>query len=212
MIFSSTIAGVDQSMRRSTRKPRLNQDENRCTKSWSTGDRSSRCTSASIRSSRIETSAAVPPGARLSRRKSSWRRGSAARCSSAAASSEPSRDQASTAASIRSRSTPKRVAERLEERDAGAGGQFVVAREDLARERDTGSLAPTGQQFLAQLDQTVRTCRSVTAPVARAVDQRAPALRDRLQQFAEKRGVHLTVLKECGAFPGIAWSISLWSN
>ena len=32
MIFSSTFAGVDQSMRRSTRKPRLNQDENRWTK------------------------------------------------------------------------------------------------------------------------------------------------------------------------------------
>src|SRR2546430_3581614 len=55
------IAGVDQSMRRSTRKPRLNHDENRCTKSWSTGDKSSRCTIAFIRSSRIATSAAVPP-------------------------------------------------------------------------------------------------------------------------------------------------------
>ena len=33
MIFSSMIAGVDQSMRRSTRKPRLNHDENRWTKS-----------------------------------------------------------------------------------------------------------------------------------------------------------------------------------
>ena len=29
MIFSRIIAGVDQSIRRSTRKPRLNQDENR---------------------------------------------------------------------------------------------------------------------------------------------------------------------------------------
>ena len=36
MIFSRIIAGVDQSIRRSTRKPRLNQDENRWTKSAST--------------------------------------------------------------------------------------------------------------------------------------------------------------------------------
>ena len=36
MIFSRIIAGVDQSIRRSTRKPRLNHDENRWTKSAST--------------------------------------------------------------------------------------------------------------------------------------------------------------------------------
>ncbi len=36
MIFSRMFAGVDQSMLRSTRKPRLNHDENRWTKSAST--------------------------------------------------------------------------------------------------------------------------------------------------------------------------------
>ena len=40
MIFSRILAGVDQSMSRSTRKPRLNQDENRWTKSASTTARS----------------------------------------------------------------------------------------------------------------------------------------------------------------------------
>src|SRR5450759_3137720 len=64
MIFSSTIAGVDQSMLRSTRKPRLNQDENRWTKSSSTAVRSSRWSGTSISCSRMRTSAPVPPGAR----------------------------------------------------------------------------------------------------------------------------------------------------
>ena len=75
------------------------------------------------------------------------------------------------------RGRPRSGRQRLEERDARAGGQFVVERENLARERHAGGFAASGQQFLAQFDQAVRTCRSVTAPVARAVDQRAPALR-----------------------------------
>src|SRR5215469_10730950 len=60
MIFSRMLAGVDQSMRRSTRKPRLNQDEKRWTKSASTAARSSRWSIASISFSRMRTSAFVP--------------------------------------------------------------------------------------------------------------------------------------------------------
>ena len=78
MIFSRIAAGVDQSIRRSTRKPRLNQDENRWTKSSSSALRSSRRSSASSNCSRMRTSATVPPGARLRRRNSSCRRGSEA--------------------------------------------------------------------------------------------------------------------------------------
>ena len=85
---------------------------------------------------------------------------------------------------------PEARRQRLEEGDARTGRQFVVAGENLARERDARGLAAPGQQLLAQLDQALRACRSVTAPVARAVDQRAAALRNGLQHFAEKRGVH----------------------
>ena len=50
-------------MRRNTRKPRLNQELNRCRKSRSTmASDGFRFTSCS-RSARIATSAAVPPGA-----------------------------------------------------------------------------------------------------------------------------------------------------
>jgi hypothetical protein len=80
--------------------------------------------------------------------------------------------------------------ERLEEGDARAGRQLVVTDENLARERHARCLAASGQQLLAQVGQALRACRCVTAPVAGAVDQRAATLRNGLEQFAEKRGVH----------------------
>ncbi len=80
--------------------------------------------------------------------------------------------------------------ERLEEGDTRAGGQLVVAGEELACERDARGFAASGQEFLAKLDQAVRLCRSVTAAIACAIDQGAATLRDGLEQFAEKRGVH----------------------
>src|SRR5262249_50725432 len=55
---------------------------------------------------------------------------------------------------------------------------------------DARGFAAPGQKFLAQLDQAVRLCRSVTAAIAGAIDQGAATLRDGLEQFAEKRGVH----------------------
>jgi hypothetical protein len=89
MIFSSTIAGDDQSMCFSTRNPRLNQEEKRWTKSRSTAARSARLVSASSRLARMDTSVSVPSGARLRRRTISCRRGSLASCNSASASSLP---------------------------------------------------------------------------------------------------------------------------
>jgi hypothetical protein len=80
----------------------------------------------------------------------------------------------------------------LEERDARTRGQFVVADEDLARERDARSFAAPGQELFAQLDQARGACRSVTAPIA--PDQLAAALRDALEQLAKERGIHSTVL------------------
>jgi hypothetical protein len=76
MIFSRITAGVDQSIRRNTRNPRLNQVENRLAKSASTIVRSFRRASVSRSWPRISTSVLVAWGARLSRRSSSSRRGS----------------------------------------------------------------------------------------------------------------------------------------
>ena len=77
MIFSSTRAGVRQSMRWSSRKPRLNQERRMWTKSSSTGLSSGCRRIASSRAARIETRSCVPSGAVFIRRRSSWRRGSA---------------------------------------------------------------------------------------------------------------------------------------
>ena len=65
----------------------------------------------------------------------------------------------------------------------------AVTGEDFARQRDAGGLAPAGQQIFAQLDEAFGAGRRIAAPVAG--QQRAAALGNRLQQFPEKRGVHL---------------------
>ncbi len=84
------------------------------------------------------------------------------------------------------------VRERLEESDAGTGFQPAVAGENLARERNARSFAAAREQILAQLDQARRALLGGLAAVARALDQRAAALRDGLQHVAEKGGVHGT--------------------
>ena len=66
MIFSRMAAGVCQSMRRRTKKPRLNHDASRCIRSRST-EASAGSPMLSI-SWRMATIWAVAPGARLSRR------------------------------------------------------------------------------------------------------------------------------------------------
>ena len=60
----------------------------------------------------------------------------------------------------------------------GPRGQLGVAGQDLARERHAGGFAAAGQELLAQLDQVGRALLGRRAAVARAVDQRAAALRD----------------------------------
>ena len=78
MILSRMVAGVCQSMRRSTRKPRLNHDTSRWRRSLSTG--STEGSPAAIRSRRMATISAVAPGAKFRRRKNSSRGLSTARC------------------------------------------------------------------------------------------------------------------------------------
>src|SRR5262245_884366 len=78
--------------------------------------------------------------------------------------------------------------QRLEKCDPRADCKSAIPGENLAGERDTGGLATAGQQVLAQLDEAFRAGRRLAAPVTRK--QRPSALRYRLQQFSEERGVH----------------------
>src|SRR6266702_389089 len=79
MICSRMFAGVDQSILRSTRNPLLNQEDSKCTTSRSSAAKSLWPFMAPSRSARMATSALVPPGARLSWRINSCRRGSEAK-------------------------------------------------------------------------------------------------------------------------------------
>ena len=83
--------------------------------------------------------------------------------------------------------------QRLEEGDARTRFELAVARENFARERNARGLAAAGEQILAQMGQVGRVLLGDPAPIARTVDQRAPALRDRLQHFTKKRGIHRKV-------------------
>jgi len=76
----------------------------------------------------------------------------------------------------------------FEEGDARSGGQFGVVRQYFLRQRHAGSLAAAGQQVLAEFDQTGGAFMRRFAPLA--LDQCAAAVRDALQHFAEKGGVH----------------------
>src|SRR5271165_3185695 len=182
MIFSSTVAGVAQSIRRSTRKPRLNQAANRWRKSVSIGASSGRRVMASRSCSRICTSATVPCGARFSRRNSSCRRGSVALCSSLAVLSEKDCCQASNAASMRARSEARQ--QRFEKGDARTGFQLVVARENFSRQRHSGGFPADRQQLFAQLGKALGIGKPGRRPAA--LDKRPPAFGYCLQEFAEK--------------------------
>ena len=81
---------------------------------------------------------------------------------------------------------PEGARQRLEKGDARPDGELVIAAENLPRQRHAGRLAPVRQQLLAEIGEALAALGEVLAALACAVDQRAPALRDRLQQFAEK--------------------------
>ena len=126
----------------------------------------------------------------MRRRKSSSRRGSDAPCTLEAAASEGAVSQALAAALSRFRSAPKRLASASKKAMRGPVRQFRVAREEFARERHAGGFAATGEEILAELRQAFRALLGDAAPVARAVDERAAALGDRLQHVAEGGGAH----------------------
>src|SRR4029077_5809737 len=81
--------------------------------------------------------------------------------------------------------------EPLEKSEARPGRGRRVTGENVARKRNAGGLAPTGQKIFAELDKAFGAGRRLPAPVA--CQQSAAALGDSLQQFAEKRSVHFSV-------------------
>ena len=82
----------------------------------------------------------------------------------------------------------ERVRQRFEKGDARTDRQLGVARKDFPRQRNARGLAAARQQFLAELDQARRTL--IDVPRRSRIDQRAAPVRDALQHFPEKRGVH----------------------
>ena len=95
---------------RSTRKPGLNHDENRCVKSSSSTSSTGCFFWCSNSSSRIRTSFDVPRGARFNRRMTSCRFGSAAACNSCNAAGVGFSRQTWMALSRRHASGPKSLA------------------------------------------------------------------------------------------------------
>jgi len=81
------------------------------------------------------------------------------------------------------------VRQGLEEGDARPGGQFCKSEQDVAGERGARCLAAHRHQFLAHVDEAFRVFRR-SSPPAGALDQRPPALGNRLEQLAKKRCIH----------------------
>jgi hypothetical protein len=81
----------------------------------------------------------------------------------------------------------------LEKGDARAGLQLVIAGEDLPRQRHPGTLPANRQKLFAQFGETLGI--GETGRLVPALDQRAAAFGDGLQQLAEERGVHPFALR-----------------
>lgn len=186
MICSRMFAGVDQSILRSTRNPLLNQDANRCTTSRSTAARSLFPSSSCSRDHpRIATRSLVPPGARLSRRISSCRRGSTRNAG------RWRRRRSVAPARLR---VPRKVWRGPTETRPGprrtmpAGGiQIMVAVEHLARQRGPGRLAATREQGL----RTVQAARRRLAWFRKnCPPQQRAATGNRRKQVGEERVGH----------------------
>ena len=84
--------------------------------------------------------------------------------------------------------------QRLEEGDARADGQFAVTAENFASQSSARSLAAAGQQVLAEFDEAFRVGCGVDAPAT--IQQGAAAVGDRLEEFPEERGVHVTLFSQ----------------
>ena len=171
------LAGVDQSIRRSTRKPRLNQDENMWTKSLSMDGE----VVAMLHG--VEQLLAHPH----------QRGGAAGREIEPAQQLLPARLGRGDAPPPRWHRTGSRArldrgveprmvgaearGQRLEEGDTRAGGQLGVACEDLAGERHAGGFAAARQELLAELDQARRALLGGSAAVASGRSARGRDLR-----------------------------------
>ena len=142
-----------QSTRTICRKPGLNHDDSRWRKSQSTAS-SSRCSRfSSSRRSRMRRIVAVPPGARFSRRSSSWRGGSAATLSCARLAADGSAAYAFDAASTCMRIGRELGEQRREESRLLLVVQFPVQIQRDLGQRHAGRLAALGQQLPAAGDE-----------------------------------------------------------
>ena len=143
----------------------------------------------SSRSARIATRSAVPPGARLSRRINSCRRGSEAKCRAPPLPSPGSATQASMALLTLSRSGPNLCASVWKKARRSAGIEIAIAIENFA--------APSRYRRLRRgLTIALRRARSgrrrpACRRTAYAVEQRSPALGNRVVSRSEKNALFM---------------------
>ena len=182
-------AGVDQSIRRSTRKPRLNQDENRCMKSSSTTR---------------EIVAAIH-GVEQLLAHAHQRRGATRREIEPAQQFQPARLGGAVHFGARPRrrivapgltaaleSLPvraERVRQRLEESDARSGGELAIARQDLAASATPEASPRPESSSSHNWMRLAERCSRGSRRSSRSISAR-PRSAMRLQHVAKKRGVH----------------------
>ena len=153
------------------------------------------------KSARIATSSLVPPGARFSRRISSCRRGSEAKCRSLASASLGCARQLSIASRKLFAVRTEVAGQGFEEGQPLGLVEMVIAVENLARHRGAGGFAPARQQRLAQGDQlgAIRF-RLRTSPTRRS------SVRPRSEIEARRSEKKALLLMSGGSNPDLAES------
>ncbi len=176
-------------MRRSTRKPRLNQEPNRWRKSRSSTERPRSSRIASMRSARMATSAAVAAGRAVQPAKQLL----AARLRGVvdfgrgglAAGHAPARHRALDPGAVGA----EVFRQRAKEGALVLVAEAPVAAENLARQRDPGGFAATADQRAAHVGERSRPVLGVARPRAE-LEHRASALGDRGEEVGKERVVH----------------------
>ncbi len=169
MSFSRISAEVCQLMRSRRRKPRLNQERNRCRRSTSSASKFFPFPDASSRCSRIVTSVSVPPGAVLMRRMSSCR-GASTAAERAARVFRPGIPLVRGGGAQHSRFVRRKfTAQHFEEAHALRRVHLRVRIDDFLREGGLRGFAAFGKQVAAQVTHV-----------------RATAVAQRLQQAGQK--------------------------
>src|SRR5262245_32825826 len=108
------------------------------------------------------------------------------RCGRFSRRRQPRRGCGAEATAVRSK--PGR--EPLEKSNARTGCQLGVALKDVARQRYPRCFSAFREQILAKLNEACGTLLGNLAAIARALNERASALRNSLQHLAEEGAVH----------------------